>query len=59
MPRRARAPISGNIPRRKELTRYKRGVVIGFAGAGVTASQIVTELSLLKSTVLETLPKAP
>jgi len=59
MPRLALAPISGNIPRRKDLTRYKRGVVIGFAGTGVTAPQIVTELSLLKSTVLETLSKAP
>jgi len=37
MPHRALAPISGNIPYKKELSRYKRGVVIGFAGAGVTA----------------------
>ena len=51
MPRRALAPISGNIPRRKELTRYKRGVVMRFARAGVTASQIATKLSLLKLTV--------
>ena len=58
MPRRALAPISGNIPRRKELTRYERGVVVGFAG-GVKASQIATELSLPKSTVQETLSKAP
>jgi len=35
MPRRALAPISGNIPRRKELTDYERGVVLGFAEAGV------------------------
>jgi len=59
MPRRALAPISGNIPRRKELTRYERGVVVGFAGGGVKASQIATELSLPKSTVQETLSKAP
>ena len=59
MPRRALAPISGNIPRRKELTCYERGVVVGFAGGGVKASQIATELSLPKSTVQETLSKAP
>ena len=38
MPRSALAPISGNIPCRKELTRCKRGVVVGFAGGGVKAS---------------------
>ena len=59
MPRRALAPVSGNIPCRKELTRYERGVVIGFAGGGVKASQIATKLNLLKLTVLETLSKAP
>ena len=59
MPRRALAPISGNIPYRKELTHYKRGVVIGFARGGVKASQITTALSLPKSTVQETLSKAP
>ena len=51
MPRRTLAPISENIPRRKELTRYERGVVIGFGGVGVTASQIATKLSLPKLTV--------
>jgi len=59
MPRHALAPISGNIPYRKELSRYERGVVVGFAGAGVAAPQIVTALSLPKSTILETLSKAP
>jgi len=38
MPRRALAPISGNIPYYKELTPFERGVVIGYAGAGVRAS---------------------
>ena len=51
MPRRTLAPISGNIPYRKELTRYERGVVIGFTGVGVIASQIAIELNLPKSTV--------
>jgi len=37
MPRRALAPISGNILCRKELSHYKRGVVVGFAGVGVAA----------------------
>ena len=59
MPRRALAPISGNIPRRKELTSYKRGVVLGFAEAGVIPPKIATELNLPESTVQETLSKAP
>ena len=37
MPRRALAPISGNIPYRKELTPYNRGVVVGYGLVGVTA----------------------
>jgi len=37
MPRRALAPISGNIPYSKELTLYDRGVVVGYGLAGVTA----------------------
>jgi transposase len=59
MPRRALASISGNIPRRKELSRYERGVVLGFAGAGVIPPKIATELNLPESTVRETLSKAP
>jgi len=59
MPRRALAPISGNIHCRKELTGYKRGVVLGFAGAGVIPPKIATELNLPESTVQETLSKAP
>ena len=59
MPCCALAPISGNIPCKKELARYKRGVVVRFAGGGVEASQIVTELSLPNSTVQDTLSKAP
>jgi hypothetical protein len=59
MPRRALAPISGNIPRRKELSRCERGVVLGFAGAGVIPLKIATELNLPESTVRETLSKAP
>jgi len=51
MPRRALAPISGNIPHHKELTPFKKGVVIGYAGAGVRASQIAIALNLPKSTV--------
>jgi hypothetical protein len=59
IPRRALAPISGNIPHRKELSRYKRGVVLGFAGAGVIPPKIATKLNLPESTVRETLSKAP
>jgi hypothetical protein len=59
MLRRALALISGNIHYRKELTGYKRGVVLGFAGAGVIPPKIATELNLPESTVQETLSKAP
>jgi len=51
MPRRALAPISGNIFCRKELSCYERGVVMGFAGAGVIPPKIATELNLPESTV--------
>ena len=59
MPRRAFAPISGNIPYRKELTPFKRGVVISYAGAGVRASQIAIALNLPKLTVRDTLQNTP
>jgi hypothetical protein len=59
MPRRALAPISGNIPYRKELTLYDRGVVIGYGLAGATAPQIAIALNLSKSTVRDTLRNAP
>jgi len=42
-----------------ELTPFKRGVVIGYAGAGVRASQIAIALNLPKSTVRDTLRNAP
>ena len=51
MPRRALAPISGNIPHCKELSSYNRGVVIGYAGGGATVPQIAVTLSLPKLTV--------
>jgi len=59
MPRRALAPISGNIPYCKELTPFERGVVIGYASAGVRASQIAIALNLPKLTVRDTLQNAP
>ena len=59
MPRRALAPISGNIPHHKELTPYKRGVVVGFNLAGVTVSLITIALNLPESTVQDTLRNAP
>lgn len=37
MPRRVLALISRNIPYRKELTRYKKGVVIGFTKVDIIA----------------------
>jgi len=59
MPRHALAPISGNIPHRKELSCYEKGVVVGFAGAEAIPPQIATELNLPELTVQETLSKAP
>ena len=59
MPRRALAPISGNIPHHKELSSYDRGVVIGYAGGGATVPQIAIALSLPESTVQDTLINAP
>jgi len=59
MPRRALAPISGNIPDHKELTPYKRGVVVGFGLAGVTASLIAIALNLPELTVRDTLRNTP
>jgi len=59
MPRRALAPISGNIPHRKELTPYDRGVVVGYGLAGVMAPQIAIVLNLPESTVRDTLRNAP
>jgi len=44
MPHHPLAPISGNIPHRKELETFER-VVIGFAANGVTLPQIATQLS--------------
>jgi len=48
IPRRALAPISGNIPDYKELTPYKRGVVISFGLVGVIAFLITIALNLPK-----------
>jgi hypothetical protein len=59
VPRYTLAPISGNIPYRKELNCYKRGVVLGFAGVGVIPPKIATELNLPELTIQETLSKAP
>ena len=59
MPRHALAPISGNIPYRKELSLYKRGVVIGYTSGGATVPQIAIVLSLPKSTVWDTLINTP
>ena len=51
MPHHALALISRNIPYKKELTRYKRGVIIGFTKADIIAPYIITKLRLLKLTI--------
>ena len=51
--------ISGNIPKRRELTPYERGQVIGAAKCGVKPNAISTELSLSRWTVRTTLSREP
>jgi IS30 family transposase len=55
MPRLPLAQISGNITKRKELTPYTRGLIIGKHEAGVPISQISHTLGIPSSTVFETI----
>jgi hypothetical protein len=54
--RRPLGPISGNkIKKKKELTPYKRGQIVGAAIAGADPSTIATSLEISESTVRSTL----
>jgi len=58
-PRRPLGEISGNIPKRRELTPYERGQIIGAAKCGVKPSAICIELSLSRCTVRTTINSKP
>ena len=55
MTRRPLGPIAPNIIRRKELTSFQRGILIGQAAAGSLTAIIRKLFSLLKSTIRTTL----
>ena len=54
-PRRPLGPINGNKIKKKELTLYKRGQIVGAAIAGVDPPTIATILKTPESTVQSTL----
>jgi transposase len=58
-PRRPLGEISGNIPKRRELTPYERGQIISAAKCGVKPGAISTELSLSRRTVRTTISSEP
>ena len=49
--------ISGNIPKRKELTPYERGQIISAAKCGVKRKTISSQLSVPRRTVRTTLSR--
>jgi hypothetical protein len=53
------APISANLPKRKELTPYERGQIIGATKCSVDPSKISEDLNVPKSTVRSTLLRVP
>jgi hypothetical protein len=55
VPRRPLGPISGNRVKKKELTPYKRGQIVGAAIAGADNLTIVTTLKTPESTIRTTL----
>ena len=54
-PRRPLGPISGNKIKKKELTPYKRGQIVGAAIAGADPSTTATSFETPESTVRSTL----
>jgi len=52
-------PISGNIYRRKELTPYQRGQIVGYSLLSCSPTEISASLNIPESTVRDTLKKAP
>jgi hypothetical protein len=51
--------ISGNIQKRRELTPYEQGQIIGAAKCSIKPSAISTKLSLSRCTVRTTLSREP
>ena len=58
MPRRPLGPITPNIIRRKELTPYTRGFILGQLTAGVKQADVAKTLNLSRTTVKTTLLRA-
>ena len=58
MPRRPLGPITPNIIRRKELTPYTRGFILGQLTAGVKQADVAKALNLSRATVRITLLRA-
>ena len=58
MTRRPLGPIAANIIRRKELTSFQRGILVGQAAAGSLIATIRKLFSLLENTIRTTLNNA-
>ena len=58
MPRRPLGPITPNIIRRKELTPYTRGFILGQLTAGVEQADVAKALNLSRATIRTTLLRA-
>ena len=57
-PRRPLGVIDGNIKKRKELTPYKRGQIVGARKTGAQIAAIINELDVTESTAKYTLRHA-
>ena len=57
MPLAPLTPISGNRPRKSELTPYERGMIVGAQALGHTPTEIRKALNFTKSTVQTTIQK--
>ena len=58
MPRRPLGPITPNIIRRKELTPYTRGFILGQLTAGVKQADVAKALNLFRAIVRTILLRA-
>jgi len=59
MPRTPLKPISGNSSRRKELTPYERGLIVGRSSGGASTAEIRKEFLVPESTIRSTISMAP
>ena len=55
MPRAPPGQISGNITKRKELSPYKHGLIIGKHESRINLTQISQNLQIPRSTIIDTL----